>query len=160
MKLHEIKPAAGSRKAKKRKGMGIAAGQGRTAGKGQKGQKSRSGGVKGPYFEGGQFPMVRKLPFMRGVGFSNPYKIVYRPVNVSELADKFEAGSEVTPETLVAAGLALKSDKHIAILGNGDLAVALKITAHKFSESAKQKIEAAGGTATKLEVTRGGYRTR
>lgn len=160
MKLHEIKPAAGSRRPKKRKGMGIAAGQGRTAGKGQKGQKSRSGGVKGPYFEGGQFPMVRKLPFMRGVGFSNPYKIVYRPVNVSELARKFEAGSEVTPETLVEAGMALKSDKHIAILGNGDLNVALKITAHKFSESAKQKIEAAGGTVTKLEVTRGGYRTR
>lgn len=160
MKLHDLKPSEGARKRKKRKGMGIAAGQGRTSGKGQKGQKSRSGGVKGPYFEGGQFPMVRKLPFMRGVGFSNPYRIVYRPVNVSVLAEKFEAGSEVTPETMVSAGLALKSDKHIAILGNGDITVALKVTAHKFSESALKKIEAAGGSVTKLEVKRGGYRTR
>ncbi len=127
---------------------------------GQKGQKSRSGGVKGPYFEGGQFPMVRKLPFMRGVGFSNPYRIVYRPVNVSVLAEKFEAGGEVTPETMVSAGMALKSDKYIAILGNGDITVALKVTAHKFSESAQKKIEAAGGSITKLEVKRGGYRTR
>jgi large subunit ribosomal protein L15 len=160
MKLHDLKPSEGSRKRKKRKGMGIAAGQGRTAGKGQKGQKSRSGGVKGPYFEGGQFPMVRKLPFMRGVGFSNPYRITYRPINVNVLAEKFEAGSEVTPETLVSAGLALKSDKHIAILGNGDINFALKVTAHKFSESAQKKIEAAGGSITKLEVKRGGYRTR
>jgi large subunit ribosomal protein L15 len=160
MKLHEIKPAEGSRKLKKRKGIGIAAGQGRTAGRGQKGQASRSGGVKGPYFEGGQFPMVRKLPFMRGVGFFNPYKIVFRPVNVGTLAAKFEAGSDVTPEKLVEIGVALKSDKHIAILGNGDIDVALNVSAHKFSESARQKIEAAGGTATKLEVKRGGYRTR
>lgn len=160
MKLHDLKSPEGARRRKKRKGVGIAAGQGRTAGKGQKGQKSRSGGVKGPYFEGGQFPMVRKLPFMRGVGFSNPYRIIYRPINVSVLAEKFEAGSEVTPEKLVDAGLALKSDKHIAILGSGDLNVALKVTAHKFSESAQKKIEAAGGSITKLEVKRGGYRTR
>jgi len=160
MKLHDLKPSEGAHKRKKRKGLGIAAGQGRTAGKGQKGQKSRSGGVKGPYFEGGQFPMVRKLPFMRGVGFSNPYRIIYRPINVNVLAEKFEAGSEVTPEKLVEAGLALKSDKHIAILGNGDIGVALKVTAHKFSESAQKKIEDAGGSITKLEVKRGGYRTR
>ncbi|MFN4294506.1 MAG: 50S ribosomal protein L15 [Thermoflexales bacterium] len=160
MKLHEIKPAEGSRKRKKRKGIGIAAGQGKTAGRGQKGQAARSGGVKGPYFEGGQFPMVRKLPFMRGIGFNNPYRIVYRPVNVGLLAQKFEAGSEVTPEALVAAGIARKSDKHIAILGVGELNIPLKVTAHKFSETAKQKIEQAGGTVTKLEVKRGGYRTR
>lgn len=160
MRLHEIKPAEGSRKRRKRKGIGIAAGQGRTAGRGQKGQASRSGGVKGPYFEGGQFPMVRKLPFMRGIGFNNPYRIVYRPVNVGTLAEKFAAGSEVTPEKLVEAGIADKSDKHIAILGQGDLNVALKVTAHKFSAAAKQKIEQAGGTVTKLEVKRGGYRTR
>jgi large subunit ribosomal protein L15 len=160
MKLHEIKPAPGARRPKKRKGIGIAAGQGRTAGRGQKGQASRSGGVKGPYFEGGQFPMVRKLPFMRGIGFNNPYKIVYRPINVSALAAQFPAGGEVTPEKLVEAGLAQKSDKYVAILGGGDLGVALNVSAHKFSESARQKIEAAGGTITKLEVKRGGYRTR
>jgi len=160
MKLHEIKPAPGSRKRKKRKGIGIAAGQGKTAGRGQKGQAARSGGVKSPYFEGGQFPMVRKLPFMRGIGFNNPYRIVYRPINVGLLAEKFEAGSEVTPEALVATGLARKSDKHIAILGVGDLSIPLKVSAHKFSESARQKIEQAGGTVTKLDVKRGGYRTR
>lgn len=160
MKLHEIQPAAGSRKRKKRKGIGIAAGQGKTAGRGQKGQAARSGGVKGPYFEGGQFPMVRKLPFMRGIGFNNPYRIVYRPVNVGLLAKKFAPGSEVTPEALVAAGIARKSDKHIAILGVGDLNIPLKVTAHKFSAMAKQKIEQAGGTVVELEVKRGGYRTR
>ena len=116
--------------------------------------------MKGPYFEGGQFPMVRKLPFMRGIGFSNPFRIVYRPINVSVLAEKFPSGSEVTPDKLVEAGLAFKSDKHLAILGNGDIGVPLKVSAHKFSASAKQKIEAAGGTITKLDVKRGGYRTR
>jgi large subunit ribosomal protein L15 len=160
MKLHEIKPAEGSRKPKKRKGIGIAAGQGRTAGRGQKGQASRSGGVKGAYFEGGQFPMVRKLPFMRGIGFNNPYKIAYKPVNVGLLAERFEPNTEVTPEKLVEAGITGKNDKYVAILGNGDINMALKVTAHKFSESAKQKIEQAGGTITKLEVKRGGYRTR
>jgi large subunit ribosomal protein L15 len=160
MKLHEIQPAPGSRKRKKRKGIGIAAGQGKTAGRGQKGQASRSGGVKGPYFEGGQFPMVRKLPFMRGIGFNNPYRIIYRPINVGALAEKFAPGSEVNPQTLVDAGLARRSDKYIAILGVGELAMPLKVTAHKFSASAQQKIEQAGGTVVKLEVKRGGYRTR
>ncbi len=160
MKLHEIKPAPGSRKRKKRKGIGIAAGQGKTAGRGQKGQAARTGGVKGPYFEGGQFPMVRKLPFMRGVGFNNPYRIVYRPINVGILAKKFAPGSEVNPQTLIEAGLARRSDKYIAILGVGELNVPLKVVAHKFSESARQKIEQAGGIVVKLEVKRGGYRTR
>ncbi|MFN3704863.1 MAG: 50S ribosomal protein L15 [Thermoflexales bacterium] len=159
MKLHDIKPAPGSRKRNKRKGIGIAAGQGRTAGRGQKGQAARTGGVKGPYFEGGQFPMVRKLPFMRGVGFFNPYKIVYRPVNVGTLAEKFEAGAEVTPDKLVELGLADRGD-YIAILGDGELGVALHVQAHKFSASARQKIESAGGSVVKLEVKRGGYRTR
>ncbi len=159
MKLHEIKPAPGSRKRKKRKGIGIAAGQGRTAGRGQKGQAARTGGVKGPYFEGGQFPLVRKLPFRRGVGFFNPYKVIYRPVNVGVLAKHFEAGAEVTPEKLVALGLA-HAGEYVAILGDGELNIPLKVTAHKFSASARQKIEAAGGSVVKLEVKRGGYRTR
>jgi large subunit ribosomal protein L15 len=160
MKLHEIKPAAGSRKRKKRKGIGIAAGQGKTAGRGVKGQKSRSGGVKGPYFEGGQFPMLRKLPFMRGVGFFNPYQIQYAPVNVSRLQEVFQTGSVVNPDILVEVGLTQKSDKYVAILGTGEINVPLNVTAHKFSASAQKKIEAAGGTVTKLEVKRGGYRTR
>ena len=160
MKLHDLQPAPGSRKPKRRKGIGIAAGQGKTAGRGQKGQKSRSGGVKRGYFEGGQLPLVRKLPFARGVGFSNPYRIDYAPVNVGELAMIFQAGAEVTPETMVEAGLVDKGEKYVAILGDGDLNIALKVTAHKFSASARSKIEQAGGTAEQIKVTRGGYRTR
>ena len=160
MKLHEIKPAKGAFHRAKRKGMGIAAGQGRTAGRGQKGQKSRSGGVKGPYFEGGQLPLVRKLPFARGQGFKNPFRIDYAPINVATLGERFAAGDVVTPETLIKAGLTHASDKYVAVLGHGDIAKALNVTAHKFSATAKEKIEKAGGTATKLEVKRGGYRTR
>jgi large subunit ribosomal protein L15 len=159
MKLHEIKPAKGSRRRKKRLGIGIAAGQGKTGGRGSKGQKSRSGGVAKRGFEGGQFKMVLKLPFMRGVGFSNPYKIIYAPVNVSALQEAFAAGSLVNPEILSEVGLTRKRDKYIAVLGTGDINVALNVTAHKFSKSAEQKITAAGGTVTKLEVKRGGYRT-
>ena len=160
MKLHDIKPAKGAFHRAKRKGMGIAAGQGRTAGRGQKGQKSRAGGVKGPYFEGGQLPLVRKLPFARGVGFKNPFRIEYAPVNVASLDERFSAGDAVTPEALVKAGLTDGGDKYVAILGGGDLTKKLDVTAHKFSAAAKEKIEKAGGTATKLEVKRGGYRTR
>ncbi len=159
MKLHDLKPAVGAHKKKSRKGIGIAAGQGRTSGHGQKGQASRSGGTKGPAFEGGQFPMVRKLPFMRGIGFNNPYKITYAPVNVGDIAAEFETGAEISLEAMVEKGLARKSDKYIAVLGSGDLSKAFKITAHKFSKTAQEKIEKAGGSVTKLEVKRGGYRT-
>lgn len=160
MKLNDLKPAPGAHKKKMRKGLGIAAGKGKTGGRGQKGQSSRSGGGKGPMFEGGQFPMVRKLPFMRGIGFSNPYKITYAPINVSDLGEKFEADAEVTVEVLKEKGLVRQDDKYIAVLGDGDISKALKVTAHKFSKSAQEKIEKAGGTVTKLEVKRGGYRTR
>ena len=160
MKLHEIKPAKGAYHRAKRMGMGIAAGQGRTAGRGQKGQKSRAGGVKGPYFEGGQLPLVRKLPFARGVGVKNPFRIDYAPINVAMLEERFEAGATVNPEVLLKSGLTHGSDKYVAILGNGDIAKAMNVTAHKFSATAKEKIEKAGGTVTKLEVKRGGYRTR
>jgi large subunit ribosomal protein L15 len=158
MKLNDLKPAPGAHKKKMRKGIGISAGKGKTAGRGSKGQASRSGGVKGAMFEGGQFPMVRKLPFMRGIGFNNPYRIIYAPVNVSDL-DKFEAGAEITVESLKASGLVRSNEKYIAVLGSGDLSKALKVTAHKFSKSAQEKIEKAGGSVTKLEVVRGGYRT-
>lgn len=160
MKLHDLRPASGSRRPKRRKGIGIAAGQGKTAGRGQKGQKSRSGGVKRAYFEGGQLPLVRKLPFARGVGFSNPYRIEYTPVNIGDLAAVFQAGDEVTPQKLVEAGLVDKGEKYVAILGDGDLNVALKVTAHKFSAAARARIEQAGGSIEQIKVTRGGYRTR
>ncbi|MCL4505991.1 MAG: 50S ribosomal protein L15 [Chloroflexi bacterium] len=160
MKLHDIKPAPGSHRPKKRKGIGIAAGQGKTSGRGTKGQASRSGGVKKAYFEGGQLPAVRKLPFARGVGFFNPYRIEYAPVNVSVLAEKFAAGAEVNPDALITAGITHTSDKYIAILGAGDIAVPLKVTAHKFSETAKEKIVQAGGSIQEIEIVRGHRRTR
>jgi large subunit ribosomal protein L15 len=160
MKLHDLKPAPGSHKPKRRKGIGMAAGQGRTSGHGQKGQASRSGGVKRAYFEGGQLPMVRKLPFARGVNFSNPFEIEFAPVNVGLLAQKFDANAEVTPKTLVEKGITHTSDKYIAILATGELDRPLNVTAHKFSAAAKEKIEKAGGTITKLDVTRGGHRVR
>jgi large subunit ribosomal protein L15 len=159
MKLHDIKPAKGSSRPKMRKGLGIAAGKGKTAGRGSKGQSSRSGGVKKAWFEGGQLSLMRRLPFARGQDFSNPYKIVYQPVNVGVLAGKFVAGSEVTPIELAKAGLIDKADK-VAILGSGEITHALKITAHKISKSAQEKIEKAGGSVTKLDVPRGGYRVR
>lgn len=160
MQLHDIKPSPGASRRKQRRGIGISAGRGKTGGRGQKGQKSRSGGVGKLGFEGGQFKMVRKLPFMRGVGFFNPYKITYLPINVSTLQEYFASGSIVNKDALIELGLASKSDEHIAVLGSGEITVPLNITAHKFSKAAEQKIVAAGGTCTKLEVTRGQHRTR
>ena len=160
MKLTDLKPAPGAHKKKMRKGLGISAGKGKTAGRGSKGQASRSGGVKGAMFEGGQFPMVRKLPFMRGIGFNNPYRIIYAPVNVSDLSEKFVADADVTVDSLKEIGLVRNNEKYIAVLGSGDISKALKVTAHKFSKTAQEKIEKAGGSITKLEVVRGGYRTR
>ncbi len=160
MKLHDLKPAPGAHRPKKRKGIGIAANQGRTAGRGQKGQKSRSGGVKKAYFEGGQLPVVRKLPFARGVGFFNPYRIDYTVVNLGTLADVFQSGAEVTPEALVAAGITHKSEKYIAVLATGDISIPLKVTAHKVSAAAREKIEKAGGSVQTIEIVRGHHRTR
>ncbi len=160
MKLHDLKPAPGAHRPKKRKGIGIAANQGRTAGRGQKGQKSRSGGVKKAYFEGGQLPVVRKLPFARGVGFFNPYRVEYTPVNIHTLVSKFESGAEVTPEALIAAGITRKSDQYVAILATGEINFPLKVTAHKVSAAAREKIEKAGGSVQTIEVVRGHRRTR
>jgi len=159
VKLHDLKPAEGTTKRRKRVGRGIAAGQGKTAGRGTKGQKARSGGSLRPYFEGGQLPLVRKLPFARGVGFRDPWRVEFTPVNVERL-NGFRKGSSVTPETLVEAGIIKRADELVVILGNGELAKPLKISAHRFSASAKAKIEAAGGEITELPWQRGGYRTR
>jgi large subunit ribosomal protein L15 len=126
----------------------MASGHGKTSGRGMKGQGARSGGVKGPYFEGGQLPLVRRLPFKRG--FTNIYRVEYKPVNVELLQDRFGEGyNEVTPELLVEAGVIKSSDKAVAILGNGEITTALTVKAHRFSKSAKEKIEAVGG---KVEV--------
>lgn len=160
MKLHDLRPSKGAKKKRKRVGRGVAAGQGKTAGRGTKGQKSRSGGGVRPYFEGGQLPLVRKLPFARGISFSNPWRVAYKPVNLKRLMAYFEAGAVISPETLSAAGI-IKSPKDlVAILGVGELDRAYTVRAHRISASACQKIEAAGGTAEKLPVQRGGHRTR
>jgi large subunit ribosomal protein L15 len=143
MKLHDLQPAPGSKKNKKRVGRGIAAGQGKSAGRGTKGQGARSGGVKGPYFEGGQLPLVRRLPFKRG--FTNIRRLEYAVVNLERLAN-FEAGTEVSPLTLVEAGIIRSAYKPVVILGQGELTRALMVKAHRFSASARTTIEAAGGT--------------
>ncbi len=160
MKLHELRPTAGSKKRRKRKGRGIAAGQGKTAGRGTKGQNARSGGGVRPYFEGGQLPLVRKLPFVRGYSFFNPYKVEFKPVNLEQLAMRFEAEAEVTPATLSEVGLIKHADDLVVVLGRGEIDCPLKVSAHRVSGSARAKIEAAGGSVELLPWTRGGYRTR
>jgi len=154
MKLHELQAPEGAKKRRKRVGRGIAAGQGKTAGRGTKGQSARSGGTKGPYFEGGQLPLVRRLPFRRG--FTNIFKVQYAPVNLYRL-EVFEAEQEVSPETLASAGIIKSPSLPVAILGDGDIDRPLVVKAHRFSASARAKIEEAGGTVEELpwEVQRG-----
>ena len=142
MKLHELKPHPGATKERKRVGRGIAAGQGKTAGRGHKGQKSRSGDKNLPaYFEGGQTPLHMRIPKR---GFVNPTRREYTPVNVGVLDKLFSDGDEVTPETLAQRGLCSKGDL-VKILGKGEITKKLTVKAHAFSESAKEKIEKAGG---------------
>ncbi|MCA9867974.1 MAG: 50S ribosomal protein L15 [Anaerolineales bacterium] len=145
MKLNDLGPNEGSKKSRKRVGRGISAGQGKTAGRGTKGQGARSGGGKGAYFEGGQLPLARRLPFKRG--FTNIRRVEYKAVNLDRLAE-FEFGDEtVTPELMAAIGLIKKSSDRVAILGGGEIAEAITVQAHRFSATAKEKIEAAGGKA-------------
>jgi large subunit ribosomal protein L15 len=131
-----------------RKARGIAAGKGKTAGRGTKGQNSRSGGGVRPYFEGGQLPLVRRLPQKRG--FRNRFRIEYIPVNLESIAD-FEV--EVTPETLAQAGIIRKATLPVVVLGDGEVDKALTVRAHRFSASARAKIEAAGGVAEVLPLS-------
>jgi large subunit ribosomal protein L15 len=154
MKLHELRSPDGARKRRKRVGRGIAAGKGKTAGRGTKGQAARSGGTKGPYFEGGQLPLVRRLPFKRG--FTNIFKVNYVPVNLYRL-EGFAANDEVTPQALADAGIIKSPSVPVAILGQGDLDRPLVIKAHRFSTSARAKIEEAGGAVEELpwEIHRG-----
>ena len=159
MKLHELRPLDGAVKKRKRVGRGIAAGQGKTAGRGTKGQNARSGGGVRPYFEGGQLPLVRKLPFARGVGFRDPWRVRFTPVNLERLSI-FGKNAEVTPEALVEAGIIRRANELVVILGRGELKHSLTVKAHRFSASARAKIEAAGGSVEELPWRRGGYRTR
>ena len=146
MKLHELRAVPGATKAPKRKGRGTATGQGKTAGRGMNGQKSRSGGGVRLGFEGGQMPLYRRIPKR---GFTNLFGTEYTAINVEEL-NRFEAGTEVTPELIVETGMAKQVKDGIKILGNGTLEKALTVKAHKFSKSAIEKIEAAGGKAEVL----------
>jgi large subunit ribosomal protein L15 len=169
MKLHDLKPAPGSHKARRRVGRGIAAGQGKTAGRGTKGQKARAGGSIPAWFEGGQTPLHQRIPKLRG--FRNPFKIDYEIVNIGDIGRLAEAGVfepgempgskktkgpaapvTVNQEILRAAGLVRRLDKPMKILGSGEISVALFVVADAFSSSAKAKIEAAGGTVSVLEV--------
>ncbi|RMG85445.1 MAG: 50S ribosomal protein L15 [Chloroflexi bacterium] len=150
MKLHDLRPDKGSKKKRTRVGRGIAAGKGKTAGRGTKGQGARSGGGKGPYFEGGQLPLVRRLPFKRG--FTNIFRIEYQEVNLDALQERFEDGAEVTPQALVDAGLIREADEPVVVLGRGELSKKLTVRAHRFSKRARELIEAAGGTVEKLEL--------
>lgn len=142
MNLHELKPAAGSRRKPKRVGRGPGSGLGKTAGRGEKGQKSRSGYSAKRGFEGGQMPLHRRLPKR---GFTNIFRKRYRTLNVDRL-ERFEAGTEVTPELLEQAGLLRKGKHPVKVLGNGELNVKLTVRAHRFTAGAVKKIEAAGGT--------------
>ena len=147
MKLHELSPNAGSRKRRKRVGRGDSSGLGKTAGRGEKGQKSRTGSSIRPFFEGGQIPLFRRLPKR---GFNSPDHIEYTLVNLNILEDNFAASDVVDAESLRAKNLLGKTERMIKILANGEITKALTVKADKFSAAAKAKIEAVGG---KVEVT-------
>ena len=143
MKLHDLKPAVGATTAPKRLGRGVGSGLGKTSGKDHKGAKARSGGGKRPGFEGGQMPLTMRLPKR---GFTNIFRKEYVAVNIDRL-EMFEDGAVVTPVTLIEYGIIKNVQDGVKILGNGEITKKLTVQANKFSESAKQKIEAAGGKA-------------
>ena len=145
MKLHDLKPAVGATTAPKRLGRGTGSGLGKTSGKGHKGAKARSGGGKRPGFEGGQMPLTMRLPKR---GFTNKWRVEYATVNVDRL-NIFEDGEVVSPATLVEAGILKNVQDGVKILGNGEITKKLTVQANKFTATAKEKIEAAGG---KVEV--------
>lgn len=150
MKLHELQPNFGAKRSKKRVGRGPGAGQGKTAGKGTKGQAVRQGAGGKLYRQGGNLPFFRRLPFMRGEGFTPPNRVEFNEVNV-EMLERFDAGTVVNAEVLGAAGLLSKKSNPIVILGNGELTKALTVKAQRVTKGAKAKIEAAGGSVEILD---------
>lgn len=146
MKLNELAPAEGSRQKKKRVGRGPGSGLGKTAGRGEKGQKSRSGYSRRPGFEGGQMPLVRRVPKR---GFTNIFRTVHAVVNVGDLAAREDLPARIDPEVLAAHGL-VRRGKRVKVLGDGEIGRALTVVAHTFSRQAREKIEAAGGTCEEL----------
>ena len=142
MDLSSLAPAPGSKRPKRRVGRGIGSGLGKTSGRGHKGQKARSGGVKAPGFEGGQKPLHLRLPKR---GFYNPFRVEYQVVNLSTLEERFDANAEVTLESLWQAGIIRDMGSRVKVLGSGDLTKPLIVHAHAFSKAAAEKIAAAGG---------------
>ena len=155
--LHSIKPAAGSRKARKRVGRGEGSGTGKTAGRGQKGYGSRSGSKRRVRFEGGQNPIHMRMRKLRGPHMKKsmpfePFRTHTQPVNIEDLEARFDKGAEVTPESLRERGLATRKDVPVKILARGELTKSLTVHAHGFSATARERIEAAGGTCQTIEV--------
>ncbi len=151
MKLHDLKPQEGSKKERKRVGRGISAGQGKTAGRGTKGQGARSGGGTRLYHQGGNLPFFRRLPFVRGKGFTPLNQVVYNEINLDQLAN-LASGAEVTPESLAETHLLRDKRNPVVILGRGEVKTALKVRVHRVSKAAKAKIEAAGGSVEIVEI--------
>jgi large subunit ribosomal protein L15 len=148
LSLNNLRPSEGSTHKKKRVGRGPGSGLGKTAGRGHKGQKSRSGYSKKIGFEGGQMPLQRRLPKR---GFTNIFKKQWLEVSLSKLEESFNAGDEITPEILHGRGLIKKAKHDLVILGSGDLSKSLKISAHRFTKAAREKIEKAGGSITEIK---------
>ena len=151
MKLNDLQPNEGSKRRKKRISRGIAAGQGKTGGRGTKGQHSRAGFGGHLYRQGGNLPFYRRLPFMRGEGFTPVNRVEFNVINVGKLAD-FKAGSEVSPEIFAEKGMLHQKRNPVAILGGGEITKVLTVKAHRFTKSAKEKIEAAGGKVELIEM--------
>ena len=149
MKLNDLKPNL-AKKNRKRMGHGISAGQGKTAGRGTKGQKSRSGFGGHLYRQGGNLPFYRRLPFVRGKGFTPPTETIYNEINLDQLSS-FKANAEVTPESLDQARLIRDPRNPVAIMGRGEVKAALKVRVQRVTKSAKAKIEAAGGSVDLIE---------
>lgn len=146
MKLHDLVPNPGSKKNRKRVGRGSAAGQGKTAGRGTKGEGARAGTGGRLYRQGGNLPFYRRLPFMRGEGFTPINRVEYNEVNLDQLSVSFKANADVTPESLAEAHLLRDPRNPVVVLGRGEVTAALKVRAHRVSATAKSKIEAAGGS--------------
>jgi large subunit ribosomal protein L15 len=151
MKLHDLKPKEGSKKERKRVGRGIAAGQGKTAGRGTKGQGARAGGGPPLYHQGGNLPFYRRLPFVRGKGMTVLNRVEYAEVNLDQLKG-FAAGSQVTPETLLDAGILRDLGDPVVLLGRGSVDVSLRVQVHRVSKGAREKIESAGGSVELLPL--------
>lgn len=150
MKINDLRPDKGATQKRKRVGRGIAAGQGKSAGRGTKGTGARRGGGKGPYFEGGQLPLVRRLPFKRG--FTNIFRIEYQEVNIDELDALFDKKAVITPVELAERRLIRDADKPVKVLGRGEVGKAFTVRAHAYSRSAREKLAAAGGTVEDLPL--------